>query len=82
MLTGSADYFIIRRGNIHIPSLYLANGDKPDPTGLYFPRPNGFELRAFAAWVIGIALPLPGLAYSYTTDVSAGAVAAKRMYNT
>ena len=72
---------MIRRGNIHVPSLYSAEGDKPDPDGLYFPKPKGFELKAFAAWIIGIALPLPGLAYSYTTDTSAGAIAAKRMYS-
>ena len=77
----TADYFVIRRGNIHVPSLYSAHGDKPDPNGLYYPKPKGFELKAFAAWLIGIALPLPGLAYSYTTDTSAGAVAAKRMYS-
>lgn len=77
----TADYFVIRRGNIHVPSLYSAHGDKPDPNGLYYPKPKGFELKAFAAWLIGIALPLPGLAYSYTTDTSAGAIAAKRMYS-
>lgn len=65
-----------------MPSLYKAEGDKLDPTGLYYPNPKGFELKAFAAWIIGIALPLPGLAYSYTSDTSAGATAAKRMYNT
>jgi len=76
-----ADYFIIRRGNIHIPSLYDADGDKPNPNGLYYAQPKGFELKAFAAWIIGIALPLPGLAYSYTTDTGVGATAAKRMYS-
>lgn len=77
----TADYYVIRRGNIHVPSLYSALGDKPNPNGLYYAHPKGFELRAFAAWLIGIALPLPGLAYSYTSDTSAGALAAKRMYS-
>lgn len=81
LIHATADYFVIRRGNIHVPSLYSAHGDKPDPNGLYYAKPKGFELKAFAAWIIGIALPLPGLAYSYTTDASAGALAAKRMYS-
>ncbi|OCF39390.1 hypothetical protein I317_06818 [Kwoniella heveanensis CBS 569] len=76
-----ADYYVIRRGNIHVPSLYAANGDKPNPDSIYMPRPKGYELKAFAAWVIGIAPLVPGLGYSYTKDTSAGAVAAKHMYS-
>ncbi|WVR06702.1 hypothetical protein IAU60_003734 [Kwoniella sp. DSM 27419] len=76
-----ADYYVIRRGNIHLPSLYAAVGDKPDPKSIYMPKPKGYELKAFAAWVVGIALLVPGLGYSYTTSKSAGAIAAKHMYN-
>ena len=57
-------------------------GSKPDPQSIYMPRPHGFEIKAFAAWTIGVAPLLPGLAYSFTTASDKGAVAAKHMYST
>ncbi|KAL1845917.1 hypothetical protein VTK73DRAFT_413 [Phialemonium thermophilum] len=49
------DYWIVRRGNIHVPSLYST---APDSPYFYF---HGFNLRAFGAWIVAIALVIPGV---------------------
>lgn len=53
------DYFIIRRGNVDIHDLFTLSH-----TGRYHYF-HGFNLRAFAAFVIGFLLPLPGFAASF-----------------
>jgi NCS1 family nucleobase:cation symporter-1 len=51
----SVDYWISRRGNIHVPSLY-----NPQPGSPYF-YTHGFNPRAFVAWAAGVALVIPGV---------------------
>jgi NCS1 family nucleobase:cation symporter-1 len=67
------DYYLVRRGNISIPDLYTFS-----PLARYhFFR--GFNLRGFAAFVIGFTLPLPGFIGSF--GVGGLAPAAKNMYD-
>ncbi|KKY25887.1 putative allantoin transport [Phaeomoniella chlamydospora] len=54
------DYWLIRKGNIHIPSLY-----RPEPGSPYFYH-RGFNPRAYAAWAIGVVLVISGIAGSIT----------------
>ncbi|KAL2817985.1 permease for cytosine/purines, uracil, thiamine, allantoin-domain-containing protein [Aspergillus cavernicola] len=49
------DYYLVRKGNIHIPSLYSTAPNKP----YYYTF--GFNLRAFASWAAAIALVIPGV---------------------
>lgn len=63
------DYFILRRGNITVRQLFTRSGE-----GIYY-YTRGFNLRAYAAFVIGFLLPLPGFIESFGT-VSASAAAA------
>lgn len=63
----------MRKGNIHVPSLYSTTSESP-----YFYY-RGFNLRAFASWIIAIALVIPGVAGAINPG-SIG-VAAVRMYN-
>lgn len=66
------DYYIIRKGNIHIPSIY----DKSHNTLYMFY--HGWNLRAVAAWVAGVAFTIHGIAGNLNPDsVSA---ASKNMY--
>lgn len=52
------DYWIIRRGNFHIPSLF---SDSPDAPYTYY---KGWNLRTVAAWVAGVAFTVHGIAGS------------------
>jgi hypothetical protein len=52
-----ADYYLIRRGNIHVPSLYDIT-----PGSLYMPKPGGYELKGLLSWVVGSVIGIPGLA--------------------
>jgi NCS1 family nucleobase:cation symporter-1 len=66
------DYFIIRKGNVHTPSIYDTSS-----TGLYkfF---HGWNLRAMVAWVCGVVFVVHGVAGSIKpTSVSQ---ASKNMY--
>ncbi|KAJ7637179.1 allantoin transport [Roridomyces roridus] len=54
-----ADYYIIRRGNIHVPSLY-----DPRPGSLYWFF-GGFNWRAIIAWCAGTGLTISGIAAGY-----------------
>ncbi len=65
------DYFFIRRGNLNLPELFTLS-----PHGRYYFF-HGFNVRAFAAFVIGFLLPLPGFAASFGHDIG---VAATHMY--
>ncbi|RFU27486.1 hypothetical protein B7463_g8855, partial [Scytalidium lignicola] len=66
------DYFIIRKGNIHIPSLY--KGSSSSPYWYY----GGFNIRAFVAWVIGVAVVINGLAGAFQKDYNIGS---KHLYS-
>ncbi|KIW28238.1 uncharacterized protein PV07_07917 [Cladophialophora immunda] len=68
----AADYFIVRKGNIHIPSLY-----QPIKGTLYMFY-HGFNLRSHLAWTGGMLLGLPGLIAAYQPN--AVGESAKRMY--
>ncbi|KAI7913912.1 allantoin permease [Pyricularia oryzae] len=55
------DYFISRRGNLHIPDLFTKSKE-----GRYY-YTGGFNLRAYASFLIGFLLPLPGFIMSFGT---------------
>jgi nucleobase:cation symporter-1, NCS1 family len=57
------DYFIIRKGNIELEDLYTRSR-----LGRYWFF-NGFNVRAFIAFVIGFILPLPGFAGTFGHNV-------------
>ncbi|KAG7752322.1 hypothetical protein KL911_004120 [Ogataea haglerorum] len=57
-----SDFYIIRKGNIHVPSLYTKN-----PKGIYYFY-KGCNLWAGAAWVISPIIAIPGLYRSYHAD--------------
>lgn len=50
-----ADYFFLRNGNYFIEDLYTS-----DPNGRYWYF-HGYHWRAYAAYIVGIVLPFPGL---------------------
>ncbi|KUJ19518.1 putative allantoin permease [Mollisia scopiformis] len=50
------DYWIVRRGNLHILSLYRAESSSP-----YYYN-HGFDPRALVAWISGIVLVISGIA--------------------
>jgi len=54
----SVDYWVIRKGNVHIPSVFLGG-----PQSIYWYW-HGFNLRAYAAWLIGVGLVVHGVANS------------------
>ncbi|ODV84158.1 hypothetical protein CANARDRAFT_201458 [[Candida] arabinofermentans NRRL YB-2248] len=54
-----ADYFIIRRGNIHVPSLYTL-----DPNGAYHFW-KGCNLWALGGWCLSPIIAIPGLYRAY-----------------
>ncbi|KAH7025154.1 permease for cytosine/purines, uracil, thiamine, allantoin-domain-containing protein [Microdochium trichocladiopsis] len=49
-----SDYYVIRKGNYFIEDLYST-----DPKGRYY-YTKGFNLRAYAAYVVGVAIQFPG----------------------
>ncbi|KAF3026797.1 hypothetical protein E8E14_014900 [Neopestalotiopsis sp. 37M] len=66
------DYWVIRRGNFHVPSLYTK-----DP-GTIYRYYHGWNPRALAAWVAGVAFTVHGIAGAL--DASAVNTASKNMY--
>lgn len=66
------DYFLVRRGNIHVPSLY--NGSKH---GLYW-FTGGINFLGVFAWIGGTVMGLPGLVGQYQPQLVSQA--AKYMY--
>ncbi|KAH8660291.1 putative allantoin permease [Xylariales sp. PMI_506] len=70
---GIVDYWIVRKGNIHVPSLY--NPEQGSPY-FYF---KGLNLRAFGAWAAAIVLVIPGVSGSIHSG-SIG-IAAVHIYN-
>lgn len=67
------DYWISRRGNIHVPSLYNTTPGSP-----YF-YTHGFNPRAFVAWTAGVALVIPGV--SGALKPGSIGIAAVHIYN-
>jgi nucleobase:cation symporter-1, NCS1 family len=61
------DYFILRRGNLYMPALFTRS---PEGRYYYF---HGVNVRAYAAFVVGFLLPLPGFIGSFGTTPVAGA---------
>lgn len=66
------DYWVIRRGNFHVPSLFTKAQGTPYA---YF---HGWNPRAVAAWVAGVAFTVHGIAGSL--DATAVNQASKNMY--
>lgn len=66
------DYWFIRRGNIHIPSLYSR---EPGTPYTYW---KGWNLRAIAAWVAGTAFVIHGVAGELKPELTSQA--SKNMY--
>lgn len=52
------DYWVVRRGNFHVPSLYTKAAGAP------YAYHNGWNLRAVAAWAAGVAFTVHGIAGS------------------
>ncbi|OAA57385.1 Permease, cytosine/purines, uracil, thiamine, allantoin [Niveomyces insectorum RCEF 264] len=66
------DFYVIRRGNIHVPSLYtLAEGT---PYSYY----KGWNIRAVVAWACGVAFVVHGVAGNLDPD--SVNTASKNMY--
>jgi NCS1 family nucleobase:cation symporter-1 len=66
------DYFIARKGNVHIPSCYV--GKK---TGLYWFW-SGVNWIGVVAWLLGTTMGIPGLIGQYEPQIISNA--AKYMY--
>lgn len=66
------DYWVVRKGNLHVPSLY---DKQPGHPYTYY---KGWNLRAMAAWVAGVAFTVHGIAGSL--DPTAVNEASKNMY--
>ncbi|KAL3450017.1 permease for cytosine/purines, uracil, thiamine, allantoin-domain-containing protein [Aspergillus insuetus] len=67
------DYYLIRHGNIHVPSLY-----SPQKATPYY-YTSGFNIRAFISWAAAIALVIPGV--SGALNPGSIATAAVRIYD-
>ncbi|KAK8108786.1 permease for cytosine/purines- uracil- thiamine- allantoin-domain-containing protein [Apiospora sp. TS-2023a] len=66
------DYWLLRRGNLHVPSLYTKEAGTP------YAYYHGWNPRAVAAWVAGVAFTVHGIAGSL--DPAAVNQASKNMY--
>ncbi|CAK7210397.1 hypothetical protein SBRCBS47491_000770 [Sporothrix bragantina] len=66
------DYWVLRRGNMHVPSLYTVAAGSP------YSYWKGWNPRAVAAWVAGVAFTVHGIAGSL--DPHAVNQASKNMY--
>lgn len=61
------DYFFVAKGNLCISELYMGN----ERSRYWYYR--GWNLRAIAAWLVGVALPFPGFVASFgTVTISPG----------
>jgi NCS1 family nucleobase:cation symporter-1 len=56
------DYWLVRKGNIHVPSLYVYSPESP------YTYYKGWNLRMLAAWVAGVAFVIHGIAGSLDPD--------------
>lgn len=66
------DYWVVRKGNFHVPSLYVVDAAAPYT---YF---RGWNLRMVAAWVAGVAFTVHGVAGSL--DPRSVGEASKKIY--
>lgn len=66
------DYWLVRKGNFHVPSLYVS--DPSSPYSYY----KGWNLRMLAAWVAGVAFTVHGVAGSL--NPKSVSTASKNMY--
>lgn len=66
------DYWIVRKGNFHIPSLYTRAPGTP------YAYRKGWNIRAMVAWVAGVAFVVHGVAGSL--DSSSVNQASQNMY--
>lgn len=66
------DYWLVRNGNLHVPSLYTKQLGQP------YTFYKGWNLRAMAAWVAGVAFTVHGIAGNL--DPTAVNQASKNMY--
>jgi NCS1 family nucleobase:cation symporter-1 len=66
------DYWLVRKGNFHVPSLYTSSPQSP------YSYYRGWNLRMLAAWVAGVAFTVHGVAGSLDPDSVADA--SKNMY--
>ncbi|SPO28761.1 probable uracil permease [Ustilago trichophora] len=74
--TMMADYYIVKRGVLDMPSLFSASSGKDGQPSQYHYW-HGINLRAFAAYIAGIAMTVAGFAGVLGAEVS---VTAQRMY--
>ncbi|EST06905.1 Permease [Kalmanozyma brasiliensis GHG001] len=74
--TMMADYYIVKRGLLDMPSLFSAASTSSQQPSMYHYW-NGINFRAFAAYIAGIAMTVAGFAGVLGVEVS---VAAQRMY--
>ena len=56
------DYWLIRHGNFHVPSLYTMDAGAP------YTYWHGWNLRAVAAWVAGVAFTVHGVSGALHPD--------------
>lgn len=54
-----ADFYVIRRGNLHVPSLY---SKRPDGIYYYF---KGCNIESLICWIVSIVIAVPGLYRAY-----------------
>ncbi|KAF1931164.1 uracil permease [Didymella exigua CBS 183.55] len=66
------DYFIVRKGNVHVGSCYIGN-----KSGLYWFW-SGVNWLGAAAWLLGTVMGIPGLIGQYQPQIISNA--AKYMY--
>lgn len=66
------DYWVVRGGNFHVPSLYVSTSGSP------YTYYKGWNLRMLAAWVAGVAFTVHGVAGSL--DPKSVSTASKNMY--
>lgn len=71
------DYWVVRRGNLHVPSLY-DKGAAAAPGRLPYTYLGGWNPRALAAWVAGVAFTVHGIAGSL--DPGSVGSASENMY--
>ncbi|KAI4947221.1 hypothetical protein J4E86_008846 [Alternaria arbusti] len=66
------DYWLVRKGNLHVPSLYTTASESP------YSYCKGWNMRMLAAWTAGVAFTVHGVAGSL--DADSVAEASKNMY--
>jgi len=57
-----ADFYVLRKGNLHVPSLYTKN-----PSGVYY-FVKGFNFLGLFSWAASVTIAVPGLYRAYYPD--------------